>query len=650
MPPIKDQNQLDDIRKRLYERGAAPVSAERSGFSEVETPAVSTAWNNAPAPVPTPVDNDSAVLPSVAKKKRFGYRTIILSITFLILLVVMAGTSLYLYFGNNQISSKNINITLAGALTTGGGETYPLEATIQNNNEVPIESAVLIVNFPSGTKSGEDSSKDMLEERIPLDHLNAGETVKVPIKAIIFGEENQEHEIHSTIEYRLGDSNGTFYKEADPLKLKIISSPLVIRVESLEKVSAGQDTKMVVTIQSNASTPLKDLLITAEYPNNFDFTSATPEPSYRENAWLIKELLPEQSTKITLIGSIVGNENEKSQVKFAAGTPQQGNQFMIGSTLANAVAEFTIEEPFIDVGLNINSMEGEVVTLATGETVSVAIKVRNTLSDTLYDMKVEAVIAGNILVSENVDVTRGYYDATTNTIRFEPSGDPSLVQVPAGETREFNFEIKPNTVTETPSFTVTANTYARRVSESRANEELVGTAKSEVKFTSSVAVARQLGRGTAGFAESGPIPPVADTSTTYTILLDASAGGNDVTGGTLTAALPQYVTWLNKTSGDGTITFNPVTKELTWAAGDIEAGKRKQIAFQVSLTPSQTQVGTVPALISTQRFRATDRFTGAVVRAEAMPLNTELSPEAGFPSGNGKVVRSGSVTATSSPR
>jgi len=347
-----------------------------------------------------------------------------------------------------------------------------------------------------------------------------------------------------------------------------------------------------------------------------------------------------------LTGVMTGGENEKSQIKFSAGTPQQGNQFMIGSTLANATADFIIEEPFIDVGLNINGMEGKVVTLATGETIEVLVEVKNTLADTLYDMKVDAVIAGNVLINENVDVTRGYYDATKNTIRFEPSGDPSLVQVPAGETRTFRFSIKPNTVTETPSFTVTANTYARRVSESRANEELVGTAKSEVKFTSSVAIARQLGRGLAGFTETGPIPPVADTATTYTILLDASAGGNDVTGGTLTAALPQYVTWLNKTSGDGTITFNPVTKEITWAAGDIEAGKNKQIAFQISLTPSQTQVGTVPALITTQRFRATDRFTGAVVRADAMPLNTELSPEAGFPMGNGKVVRTGSVSSS----
>lgn len=645
MSPIRDQRNLDEMRKRLYERGANGDSRQRLSMSDIapinqpaEPPAPKT-WATPPQPVVRPEPAPVVVSPMApTKRKRLHYRVIILLASFLFFFLVMAGTSLYLYFGNNQISSKNITVSMTGELTAGGGEEYPIGVTITNNNKVSIESAVLIVNFPSGTKSAEENPRDMLEERISLDRLNPGETREVPVKAIMYGEENQEHEVRATLEYRLIDSNGTFYKDADPLRFKIISSPLVIRISSVEKVSAGQETNITVTLQSNAKTPLKDLLLTAEYPDRFDFVSADPAPAYRENAWLIDELAPEQSTTIRIRGGVDGLEAEQFQIKFRAGTPQQSNQFLVGSTLAEGTVNFTIEQPFIDIGIAVNDSEGAVVSLAGDEAATVAVSLTNTLADTLYDVSLNVAIAGNIVVPNTVEVRNGYYDAAKNIIRFDPSGDSSLTQVAPGTTRTFSFTLKPDTSKGTPAFTVTANAFAERVREANANEELVATAKTEVKYTSSVTVGRQLGRGSAGFSESGPVPPEVGKATTYTVTLVAGAGGNDVTGGVVSTALPQYVNWTNQTTGAGTITFNPVTKEVTWNTGDIKAGTTVETSFQVSLTPSLTQVGDTPALITTQRFRATDRFTGAVVRGEAPPLNTELSSEAGFAAGNGEVV------------
>jgi hypothetical protein len=413
----------------------------------------------------------------------------------------------------------------------------------------------------------------------------------------------------------------------------------VVRVESVKKVSSGQEVEVKLTLQSNAPTPLKDVLLTADYPANFDYSSASPAPLYRENAWFIEELQPEKATTITLKGVVNGKQDEEFQMKFQAGTPKPDNQFELGSLLANAVADFVIEQPFINVGLSVNGTEGEIITSETGERTNVTVKVRNTLTDTLYDMAVEVAVKGNILVRDRVNVQDGFYDSVKDVIRFEPSGNSDLDQVAPGEMLSFNFSLEPSDRIETPSFTLTANAFARRVSETNATEQLVGTAKSEVKFTSAVTVARELGRGTASFAETGPFPPVADIATTYTVTLIATAGGNDVTGAVMTTALPQYVNWQNQSSGDGSVTYNPVTKEVMWTVGEIEAGKQKQMAIQVSILPSQNQIGTTPAILAAQRFRATDRFTGSVVRAEAAPLSTELAEEAGYKKGNGQIRR-----------
>ena len=641
MTVIKTQAQIDEMRRKLYERGGSTSSSVRHDLSPTPQSTPSTWGGVLPAPVVKPVTNhkegEVASESEIPKKKRFSYRTIILLGTLGLFLMVLVLSSLYMMLGNTQISNKNIGININGPLTIGGGQEMKLQIGITNQNKVPIESAVLIVYFPAGTKSVGEDSQDKFEERVTVGRINAGEAINIPVSAIMFAEENKEQQIRATVEYRMVDSNGTFDKEADPLTFKINSSPLVISVDSIKKVSAGQDVEVKLTVKSNAPTPLKDILVSANYPSNFDYSSASPEPVYRESDWLIKEILPEKSVTIIIKGAIVGQQAEEFQMKFSAGTPQKDNQFIIGSVLANATADFVIEQPFIDVKLSVNNQDTEVVTLQTGDSTQVRVTVQNTLSETLYDMAVEVGIKGNILVRDSVNVQNGYYDSVKDVIRFDPSGDASLKEINPGATKSFSFTLRPSDKKETPAFSLTANAYARRVQENRATEQLVGTAKGEVKFTSSVGVTRVVARSVPGFVDVGPLPPMADTETTYSVTLEASAGGNDVTGGVLMTSLPQYVNWKNLSSGDGSIIFNPVSKELTWTIGTITAGTKKSITFQIGLLPSQNQIGTIPAILGSQRFRATDRFTGDVVRAEAAPASSELGPESGFEERNGLV-------------
>jgi hypothetical protein len=459
------------------------------------------------------------------------------------------------------------------------------------------------------------------------------------VKAIIFGEENQEQEIRATIEYRLVDSNGTFYKEAEPLVFKISSSPVTITVESVKKVSAGQEIETKLIIRSNSSAPLKDILISANYPTSFDFTTAMPAPAYQENQWIIKELKPEGSATIVIKGFISGLQTEKFQMQFSAGTPRADNQFIMGSTLATAVADFEIEQPFIKLGLSINSQSSDVAVLPIGTAPNVTVSVTNTLAESLYNLVVEVQLKGNIINREKIVVSGGYYDSVKDVIRYEVSGNPSLAQVGPGDSRSFNFSLSEIVDVVTPSFSVTANAYARRVSESSATEQLVGTASGEVKFSSTVGIERQVTHASLPFGDVGPVPPAADRKTTYTVTFEVRAGANDVTNAVLTTSLPQYVTWENKTTGAGTFTFNTVSKELEWKAGEVAANKAVQASFQVGLVPSQNQIGSIPAITTGLTLKAIDRFTGTELRATAAPLSAQLSEEAGFSADSGKVVR-----------
>ena len=656
MSGIKDQQNIDDLRKRLYERdfGGEP-GLERHNLTSTPVD-VSRGWGDMKVPVVAPVsapEVPAAAAPEMAaydalvppplvveetpKKTNRSYRLIILLACVGLFIVAAIVSSVFLFFGTNQISARNISISITAPFAVAAGEKLPIQVSVANQNTVQIEAATLILNYPSGTKTADAEAKDLYEERVPIDVLTPGQALNVPLNVILFGEENEEKEIKAVIEYRVTGSNGTFFKDAEPIKVKINSSPLVVRVDSVEKVSSGQEIEVKITLQSNASVIQRNILVEASFPNSFTFLKSEPQPAYSQNVWIIPEIQPESSQTITLRGRVSGVANEEAQIQIAVGAPRSDNQFIMGSTLSKADTNYTIERAFIDVLVDINQdTDGEAVVDA-GRDANVLVRIKNTLDETIYDMRVEVAPTGNLIRDNQLLIPSGYYDTGSKTIRYEVSGMATLAEVRPGETRDFIFSVKPDVNQTTASFSISTSVYARRVGEANASEEVVGTALAEAKYSSTILIDSQVGRNDGPFSDTGAVPPVANQDTTYTLTFAAAAGVNDVTGAVMTTTLPQYVSWLDEYQGEGTIEYNPVAKQLKWNIGTLTAKTAKQMQVQVSLLPSVTQVGTTPVLIGAQELRATDRFTSVGLRTSKLQLSAELSTEAGYEEGNGVV-------------
>ncbi len=655
MSGIKDQENIEEIRKRLYDRSFTPDPSRSEGHQLTKTTVdVSRGWGEPrlverPAPAPDIAEKAATVVEEVLAKpvveevaaetpKKRSYRLIIMLASVLLFVVAAAVSSVYLFFGANQISGRNISLDISAPFTIAAGETYAMEVSIANQNSVPIESATLIVNYPSGTKTADENAKDIFEARIPVAKVEPGEAIKVPVTALLFGEENEEKEIKTSIEYRVNGSNGTFFKEAEPIKVKINSSPLVIRVTSVDKVSSGQEMEITLNVRSNAPAVQRNVLVSANYPNSFTFVSSDPEPAYNENEWLIAEIAPEETKTIKLKGKVEGVADEQAEIQFQAGTPLSSNQFMMGSVLTKTKTSYVIERPFIDVVVGINrDKDGEAV-VESGKAAEVIVVVTNTLKETIYDMRIEVAPKGNLIRDSLLDVPEGFYDSNTKTISFEVSGMPSLAEVRPGESREVHFIVNPDEKQSTASFDISTNVYARRVNEDSAAEELVGSAVAKAKYDAAIANRGQVTHSGGGFLDDGPVPPQSGVVTTYTITFEVESGSNDLTNAVLTTTIPQYVNWLDVYKGEGAVEYNPVAKQLRWNIGAMGANTKKQLEVQVGLLPSVTQVGKTPSIVGTQEFRATDRFTNSTLKSTAPSLTSEISVEAGFPKGNGQVV------------
>jgi hypothetical protein len=640
--PQNDKEHLDELRERLYQLGGEGAPSRRTKLDAAPQAAVPRNWEE-PAQNAAAAQKKTSQSPGIPvldtrtfakympyKNGSRTYRLKILLVGAAFFVLALALSSLFLLFGNNTISGENISIKVTGPFAVGGGAEIPLQISIANENAIAIEQATLIIEYPPGTQSAEEEGKELFTVRQEIDSINAGQIVNVPVRARIFGEENAEKEINVSIEYRVRGSNATFYKEAEPLRFKVSSSPVVLLIDTVRSITSGQEMEVKLTVASNSPTPLRDVLVEATYPFGFDFSSANPGPDAAQNVWLIEELKPEETVEITFRGVMTGKENDERVFDFSVGLPSERDRFSLASVFTTAKAEVDLEGAFLGIDVVVNGSNDEVVVMGNSESANVRVSFKNTLDETVYDGNIEVKLGGSALSKVDVRADGGFYSSSNNTIRWDGADESSLREIAPGRANAVSFMLDPREdVSRTPEITIEVTVRGERTTEDRVPEELVSTAKRTLRFTSNADLSSSAAHDESMFDNDGPTPPVAEETTEYTLTFRVRSGSNELTQGEMTATLPQYVTWLGNVSPGDSVTYNASSRTLTWKVGSLDANDSAEASVQVAVTPSVSQVNTIPTILETQRFRATDRFTGAVIRSEAPALTTAIPGDSG---------------------
>jgi hypothetical protein len=655
VPEAADSERIKELRDRLYSRGDAPLRETRHALPrhipavKPETPTipVSTAQNplqregsvdirplhtpNTAAVPPLSAENGDAVQysdPMASRKIRSSYRKKFLILGGLFFIAAISLSSIFMFMGKNTISGQNISIGVTGPISVGGGEEISFQVSVANQNTIPIESATLIIEYPKGTHSATEVNKEIGIVRMPLDTIGTGELVNVPLKARMFGEENEEKEIKVSIDYRVAGSNATFQKVAAPLRFKMSNSPVVMSFDAMKTISSGQELELKLTVQSNSPSPLSDLLVKVTYPDGFDFTDTDPDTVSGEDTWKFTTLKPGEKKVITIKGLMTGYENEVRKFTAAAGVANASDRNTLASMLAKAEMDIFIEKSFLDVSVTVNGSSNQTVVMSGKDLADVEIRYKNALDTVIYDGEILVELGGNALDEFRVDAEGGYYDSSKDTIRWDGSDERSLKEILPGETSSVRFTLDPdNNVGQAPEMTLKVTVRGERVFEDNAPQELTGVAERTIKIESVHVLTAGAYHESGPFRNTGPTPPVAEEVTQYTFTLTVETGANDVTGAEVTGVIPQYVSWLDLVTDGDDVTYNPSTRTMRWIIGDMDANSTAQVSMQVSFLPSISQVGKTPTLLEVQRFKATDRFTGTVVRAEHPALTTSLQKE-----------------------
>lgn len=641
-----DDNGIEWLKRRLYSRNDVPVPRPRRRLHDEETD-IPEEWS------PAEQNKEGFIQPNTRfvrqqRKQSPAIRNILLaSLGFFVLSIVIAG---YLFFGgHNTVSADKIDIAISGPVAIPGGETLTLDLDISNHNSVPIKLADLSMEYPSGTRSADNVDADFSHYRETLGTLEPGEHVKRTVKAVLFGAEESEQTIHTTLEYRIEGSNAVFHKSQD-YKVVLSSAPVTLQTQALSEVSSGQDVQIAVKAHANSASTLQHVILTAQYPAGFQFTSADPKPRGDNASWDLGDLAPGEESTITLHGTLVGEENDQRVFRFAIGTPSVSNPQELGATFNTAQSALTIRKPFIGLQLALDGEGGlgdHVV--KSGNDVQAAINWQNNLQYPITDVHITAKLSGSLYDRNQIKEGNGFYKSQDNAVVWSGETSGALSSVNPGESGQVNFSLTPadeSASTFNQGYVqIELTVDGRRLSENNVPETLEAHLTRKIKVGTDLQLASRVVYSTGPFKNTGPIPPRAEQDTTYTVMLSVANTNNDVNNAKLTTKLPSYVKYLGNVSPQSEkLSYNPVSGQVTWDIGAVPAGAGtktsvRQVAFQISLNPSLGQVGSTPQLVDTQTLSGLDRYTGAMVQTTNRELTTELPTDSNVGRDAGKVVR-----------
>lgn len=627
MPPSPedDTGALERARERLYEPGAS-MDILRPSLGSSRKSALQHAWEeHRLEDIPHP------------GKRHVRLAGLFFVVAFIFFVLSLGAAGYFFYFGGNSVSVDKVTIDIQGPTTISAGDTVSLSLTIMNRNPVAIENAKIEITFPNGTRGADATLSAYPRYTENLGVIASGATITRSIKAIVFGGAGQALMMPVSLSFGTVGSNSVFAKKSS-YALAVTSTPLSVSVDTLAETVAGKPLTFTLTVRSNATVPLNNVVVSSAFP--FGFVATNSSLPLAGSTFVIGTMKPGAVKTITLIGTLSGQDNEQRVFHFTVGTSKSASDHSLAITYMTQDSSITIVSPFITTTLALNGDTRVDPVITPGSLQSVTVSYVNTLATSVTNATVAITLSGSAIDYNSIRTTNGFYNSTDHTIVFSRDTDPSLATLSPGASGigAFTFStLSANSLGVAPSIIFTTSVSGIRVGQTNVPEQVSATVIKKVKVATAIVLSASSLHSSGPLGNSGPIPPRADQATTYTIQWNARNGGNTIAGGTVSATLPSYVSYTDVTAGSGSFSYDSASRTVTWTIGDMAQGASAQGAFQVSLTPSTSQKGGTPVLTGALTFSGYDRFAGVQITASADPSTTETRGDPGYTSTNATV-------------
>lgn len=638
----ENRDSLEELEKKLYRRGeSTDFEKYRSHLSHSREEAKKSVIYRRPEP-----QHANSFAQGAPSGMSLGAKALIAGGFFF--LVAFGIAAYYFFAGGNVVSADNIEVIMEGPVSVRGGDPFALTLQFKNNNRSDLEYSNMTVEFPEGTRTPADPTKELLRYDESVGSLHAGEIAQKKVTALLYGDENEKKEIKITLFYKPKDSSATFKKEAS-YTVSISSSPVAISFTLPREVNSGQPLDFDVKVTSNNKETLRNLLVDVAYPPGFEYSSASAPLFSGTHTWRFDSLAPGREIALHVSGALAGQDEEQKAFRVTVGTASATDSTKVVVPYGSATRVLAIKRPFLGVSLTGVSSLGEIRAIPDGGSFTGVFHISNNLAENLDDFTAQLKITGDSFVPSTVVADGGFFRSTQSQIEWNKTTNEGFATIEAGRTLDLGFAF--DTKSSASGGKVGHNreiSYDLTVTGSR---DVAGVGREPVTthFVKTIPISSVLGfteravYSVGPFTNTGPIPPKANETTTYTVIWTLTNSANNLSGTKVSAKLPTYVEWLGAVKpSTETVSFDQGSRTVSWDVGALPAGvgygsAGREVAFQIALTPSVTQQNSEPNIVGEAAARALDDFTNVPLESIKRELTTNIASDPRFLAGQGAV-------------
>lgn len=609
-------------------------------ISPVLTPPPAKAPPPVPAPSPTPMV--PSPIPTVSQPPTPMPSSKMLKWLMLVASGLIVVTVAALWFGSGNFATEDITVTLEAPQVAASGDSIRYTITVVNGSRVALHDLSFRLFYPGGTLVLVDGKPQTREsEGFTIDDVEAGATATKTIEAILVGDQSSPKLAKLNLIFQAGTLRSSFEKEVAATTF-IGELPVRLTVSGPPSANAGQDITYFVDVRNSLKDAQRDLRVNIEIPEGFRITSARPEPD-NGTTWDLDELDPDEGTRITIVGTLTGAEQEVKTLKVQV-------QRLMNGEYIDVVREETstmISSPLLSVAISPD--QGREYVAFPGDSIRYVVTYVNNSRYTFNGILIGVKLEGEMYDTARIQAQEGFYDESRSTIVFDSTGIPELAALQPGASGRVSFTV-PLFAGFDGRLSGAGTTFVKATASIVAPNVPSGVDASEVspqdvvttKIGSQPALS-QLLLYDDGVGE-GSLPPKVGEQTTFTIRWQVTNPGNDIQNAAVTATLAPGVVFIGDAqSPQGQApTYDRASGTVTWKIGTVPYGTgngtaRYEATFKLGYTPSASQTGDSLTLTAKSVLTGSDGYT-------SLPVNVSLGAVStldidGHTDSDGKVVQ-----------
>jgi len=524
-------------------------------------------------------------------------------------------------------SKEVLKLEILGPTEADLGQEVEYIVKYKNNGNFRLENPQLIFEPPSLSMKDEEIFRNQVLGAESLgEAIYPGEEKNISFKIRLLGKEGEAKLAKATLSYQPKDLKAK-YESSTTFTTTIKSAPLTFEFDLPSKINSGEEFRFRLNYFSNLGYPLSDIRIQVSYPSNFEFIESFPK-SLEKTDWDVSLLNKGQGGRVEVAGRVSANAGEVKIFRAKMGIWKDG-EFIL---LKEAEKGVEVVNPTVYLRQEIN--KNPQYSALPGEWLHYEIYFKNIGDDSLNNLFMVTKLTGEAFDLQTIKSDVGNCQPGDNSVIFDWRKISKLQYLaPTDEGMvDFWIKVKDDLGSEkNPSL-------RNKIFISQVEQEFVTKVSSKIELVQKGYYQDEV------FGNSGPIPPSVGEPTTYTIMWYVKNYYSDVKDVKVKATLPEGVELTGKIfpeDASSKFAFDSQSREIVWSVGDVLKGEGilasgRNIAFQVSFTPTESQRGKTPNIINEVVITGEDSWTDNILQSTTPSLNTNMPDDAAL-SGKGTV-------------